>query len=212
MKIINIKDYLGSLEDNESSKIIANNFSGQSLKLTEIARTAYKEISEREKGMIALLNPSQNYCVVSIGQFHMPSVVKKLQDLGYKTEIFLPKKSRFSASIGELEKEKLLEGLEKTSCSPKRSMVIGDIHTMIYSLKGILEEPEELKERGISRMSICLEHSKPGNEEKYLFGKKGKHCFHIYDEIQEYAEKCRNSGIKLELLGMECREDGREIC
>jgi len=172
------------------------------------------ELNKRDKNITNNLNPTEDYCVVSVGRLHVPSIVNKLQSIGYKTDIFVPPKTKTlheDINAYESKKRELLKGFEETRNSKKEAIIIADTHTRIYSLEGILKEPKELIERGIKKINICLEHSKRGNEEKFLF-KNGKHCFHIYDELRKYAEKCKKIGIDLELIGLECREDGIEIC
>ena len=208
MVITNIKDYLKILLEGETSE--------RSLNFTEREIQFMKNIEigvgKRDKGLVNNLNPSKNYCVVTVGSLHVPSAVNKLQKIGYKAQIFLTTKCTSMNVINyEKIKDELLEGFERTQYSEKESMVIADKHLMIYSLEGILQKPEELLKKNVKEISICLEHSKPGNEERFLF-KNGKHCFHIYDELKDYAIKCRQNGVDLELIGLECREDGKEIC
>jgi len=179
----------------------------------ELMGNLSKEVLKRDHGLVENLNPSTDYCIVSIGMSHIYSSINKLQNEGYKLKIFLPRviESQSWFIRNEKIRNENLRGFEKTLYSKKEGLIIADIHTMIYSLDGILRNPEELLEGGIKEISICLEHSRPGNEQPFLF-KKGKHCFHIYDELRDYALKCRQNGIELQLIGLECRIDKKEIC
>lgn len=209
MVLTTIDNYLENLFGAE--QLEANiKLSSKEIRFMEGLRT---EAEERDKGLIANLNPSKDYCVVTIGKLHVPSAAKKLQELGYKTTIFLPKPVGTLADVVAYEKikEELLEGLEKTKSSSKEALLIADVHTMIYGLEGVLKKPEELIRKGIKEVSVCLEHSTPSNANNYLF-KNGKHCFNVYDELRNYAIECKKAGISLELVGLECRKDGQEIC
>ena len=209
MTITNIKDYLKILLEEETVD--------RSLDFTkreiQFMKNIKLDIDKRDKGLINNLNPSKNYCVLTIGSLHVPSAINKLQKIGYKAQIFMPTTKYTPMNIVNYEKiqDELLEGFEKTQYSKKESLVIADKHLMIYSLEGILKKPDELLKKGVKEISICLEHSRPGNEKRFLF-KNGKHCFNIYDELRHYDLESKNKDISLELIGLECREDGREIC
>jgi len=209
MTVVNIKNYLETLFEGE---ILDGNLA---LAKTEIKlmKNNETELTKRNKGLINNLNPSKDYCILTIGALHVPSSVNKLQKIGYKIDIFLPTTNASFSDIVNYEKirNELLSGFEKTQCSKKEALVIADKHLMIYSLEGILKKPEELLKKRINEISICLEHSRPGNENNFLF-KKGKHLFHVYSELKNYAVECIKEGIDLELIGLECREDGIELC
>ncbi len=209
MVITNIKDYLKILLEEETSNR-SFDFTEREIQFMEKVKV---DVNKRDKGLVNNLNPSKNYCVVTIGSSHVPFAVNKLQKIGYKAQIFLPTTKHTPMGVfnyGKI-KDELLEGFERTQYSEKESMVIADKHLMIYSLEGILKKPEELLKKNVKEISICLEHSRPGNEERFLF-KNGKHCFHIYDELKDYAVECRKKGVNLELIGLECRELKKEIC
>ncbi|HLD55592.1 MAG TPA: hypothetical protein VJB35_05015 [Candidatus Nanoarchaeia archaeon] len=206
--VVNIKKYLEEIVEND----ILFKETGFTSKEINFMNSIKTEFYIRDKKLIENLNPVNNYCVISVGALHVLTAVNKLQNLGYYSEIFSPIKSGFlSYAINSSLSFELLNGLEKTKNSIKKALIIADRHTMIYSLLGILKEPKELLNEGISQVDIGLEHSFPGNELKFLF-KKSNHCFHVYDELRDYALKCLDKNIKLNLIGLECRSDGKEIC
>src|SRR3989339_775878 len=206
--VVNIKKYLEEIVGND----ISFEKTGFTFKEINFMNSIKTEVYIRDKKLIENLNPINNYCVVSVGALHVLTAVNKLQNLGYYSEIFSPIKNGFSSGMVDLRlSSELLRGLEKTKNSRKKALVIADRHTMIYSLLGVLKEPEELLNDGIGQVDIGLEHSFPGNELKFLF-KKSNHCFHVYDELRDYALRCLDKNLKLNLIGLECRNDGKEIC
>jgi len=209
MTIANIKNYLETLFEGETldrNLVLAK----REIQLTKNMKT---DAIKRDKNLINNLNPSKDYCILTIGSLYVPSAVNKLQKIGYKTEIFMPSIKGIFKDIVNYEKikDELLKGFKQTQNSKKESLVIADKHLMIYSLEGILKKPEELLNNGTKEISICLEHSRLGDENNFLF-KKGKHLFNVYDELRSYAKECTKERINLELIGLECREDGVELC
>ena len=71
MTITNIKDYLKILLEEETVD--------RSLDFTkreiQFMKNIKLDIDKRDKGLINNLNPSKNYCVLTIGSLHVPSVI-----------------------------------------------------------------------------------------------------------------------------------------
>lgn len=172
-----------------------------------LCRNSGNSFKKRDSSLVKNLSPKEPYVVVNVGRWHVPSVVEKLQNNGYRTMIHLAglafKKGELVELMQYIEREgQLLAHFQKTRHSDKVAIVLGDIHTMDYPLSNALVSPDALLCNKFVSIALCLEHAPCMPDRAFRFLMLRQHVYPLYDHLRKYATECLERGIDVHVYGL----------